>query len=386
MSRGDGAVAGEEVGRSIPRAGERASQRRRRDQGRAAATRGAVEIAGRRLGKHEQAARLGGHSIRPDCGVKFGIPRRSKRQSVDQGQRSHRFVGRFGTRPRRTLGTTSRAWRLHLRARRPGVPSPGSDPPAPARLRDRRRRSSPSRPAAIRSRSPAIGASTASSDSLWIPSPGSTSVWPARFRIGRRRVPASEGRGRLGRRVGSAQQLFDAIDDRAQGRGAREGVHGFRVGRRGQCGEDVAQLAEDLDALDRVDSQIGLDIEPKLKDFERIPRAVANDLKKLCGDVLPTGRFRCGGWARFDGDRSRRGGWSGAAGAGRRRSRLRSGWSGRPTAFRDGGEGGVKAGAGGAAMVLGAGVVAAALPRSGTRASSLAGLRGTSASSPGTPP
>ena len=58
--------------------------------------------------------------------------------------------------------------------------------------------------------------------------------------------------------------------------------------------EGIPKLAKDLDAFDRIDPKLGLEIKLEPKDLQRITGPLAHDVEQLAGDLIATGRRR--GW------------------------------------------------------------------------------------------
>ena len=178
-------------------------------------------------------------------------------------------------------------------------------------------------------------------------------------------------------------------------------------------GELVAELAQDLDALDRVDAQVGLDVQVEAQGLDRVAGPVADDLQQPRGDRRTIGRRsldrpsagRSIGGASHGGRCPRRGARAirrGRDGCRRvavpiemRRCAMRSRFSrsadrirerdsARPSSRSVGKAPAAARAASARASALGGGAPPRHLGRSGTRASSPSGPRGTSASSSGT--
>ena len=82
-------------------------------------------------------------------------------------------------------------------------------------------------------------------------------------------------------------ELDDAIGNRAEGPGARKRVHHRAVGRGGQRRHRVAERPEDLDPLDRVDPEVGLQVKVQLQHLARVAGPVADDLDEAGRDRFP---------------------------------------------------------------------------------------------------
>ena len=65
----------------------------------------------------------------------------------------------------------------------------------------------------------------------------------------------------------TADRPLDAVDDGRERPRADQSIHGLRIRRVAQLREGITKLAEDLDALDRIDTKLGLEIELEPEDL-----------------------------------------------------------------------------------------------------------------------
>ncbi len=76
--------------------------------------------------------------------------------------------------------------------------------------------------------------------------------------------------------------LAEEVDDRSQ---AAERAELLRL-ERGQTGQSVLQGREDLDALDRVDAEVGVELHVEIEHLDGVSRLLGDDLDQYGGQPI----------------------------------------------------------------------------------------------------